>query len=203
MALADFAAVAAFHGHRCPGLAMGYRAAVAAMARLGIERAGDEDLVAVVENDSCAVDAFQVVAGCTFGKGNLVFRDHGKQVYTLFDRCRQQGVRLAVHWPGVPESSGEQDAWQRYLAGDRSAGVQEVVARVRQRKMEAILAAAEEELFCFGPPHVPLPGRARVYPAVPCDLCGERVMAPRVVVRQGRSLCLPCAGRSPAGGRDG
>ena len=198
MALADFAAVVAFHGHCCPGLAMGYRAAVAAMTRLGLARAKDEDLVVVVENDSCAVDGFQVVAGCTFGKGNLVFRDYGKQVYTLFDRRRQEGVRLAVCWPGVSESEEEQEAWRRYLAGDRSDRVARIVERTRQRKMAAILAAAEEELFCFGPPQEPLPERARLHPTVACDRCGERVMAPRVVRWHDRSLCRPCADREAA-----
>jgi len=68
-----------FHGHFCPGLAIGYRAAQIAMDALRTDRAEDEELVAIVENDSCAVDAVQVLSGCTFGKGNLIFRDHGKQ----------------------------------------------------------------------------------------------------------------------------
>ena len=66
----------AFHGHACPGLAMGYRVAVAAMARLCANRSEDEDLVTVVENDACSVDAVQLICGCTFGKGNLIFQDH-------------------------------------------------------------------------------------------------------------------------------
>ena len=75
-----------FHGHACPGLALGYRVAVAAMSRLCAARAEDEDLVAIVENDACGVDAVQYVCGCTFGKGNLIFRDHGKHVTTVFNR---------------------------------------------------------------------------------------------------------------------
>jgi formylmethanofuran dehydrogenase subunit E len=64
-----------FHGHECIGLASGYRVAEAAMDALGDGRDIDEEMVAVVENDSCAVDAIQVVTGCTLGKGNLIFRD--------------------------------------------------------------------------------------------------------------------------------
>ena len=51
--------VAAFHGHLCPGLLIGYRAALVALNFLGVERAVDEDLVLITENDSCSVDAFQ------------------------------------------------------------------------------------------------------------------------------------------------
>ena len=46
-----------FHGHLCPGLVYGYRVAKAAMNLLEINRSRDEEVVAVSENDSCAVDA--------------------------------------------------------------------------------------------------------------------------------------------------
>ena len=75
-----------FHGHECPGLAIGYKMATAAMEALESLRAEDEDLVAIVENDACGVDALQCITGCTFGKGNLLFRDYGKQVYTIYSR---------------------------------------------------------------------------------------------------------------------
>ena len=60
-----------FHAHECPGLAMGYRMATASMSELDSIRAEDEEIVAIVENDACGVDALQCVTGCTFGKGNL------------------------------------------------------------------------------------------------------------------------------------
>src|SRR5574341_67539 len=41
-----------FHGHLCPGLALGYRVAKAALRELGAVRPQDEELVAVVESDS-------------------------------------------------------------------------------------------------------------------------------------------------------
>ncbi|NOZ25951.1 MAG: formylmethanofuran dehydrogenase, partial [Nitrospirae bacterium] len=65
-----------FHGHVCPGLALGYRVSDLVLRELG-PRSEDEELVAIVENNSCAVDAIQVMTGCTFGKGNLIFRDYG------------------------------------------------------------------------------------------------------------------------------
>ena len=88
-----------FHGHACPGLATGYRVATAAMSILGVKRPNDEELVCVAETDACGVDAIQFLLGCTLGKGNLIYRDHGKQVYTLI--CRQKGrsVRVAVTDP--------------------------------------------------------------------------------------------------------
>jgi formylmethanofuran dehydrogenase subunit E len=66
-----------FHGHSCPGLALGYRAAQYVMDALRAGRSDDEELVCIVENDACGVDAIQVVAGCSVGKGNLILRDLG------------------------------------------------------------------------------------------------------------------------------
>jgi len=47
----------AFHGHACPGLALGYRAAQYALGALKAGRSDDEELVCIVENDACGVDA--------------------------------------------------------------------------------------------------------------------------------------------------
>ncbi|HPX56864.1 MAG TPA: FmdE family protein, partial [Syntrophales bacterium] len=97
-----------FHGHLCPGLVYGYRVAMEAMARLGLARAEDEETVLISENDSCAVDAFQVLLGTTLGKGNLILRDYGKNAYTVFDRNTGRALRFIrrksyVYGGTVPE----------------------------------------------------------------------------------------------------
>lgn len=51
--------VIAFHGHYCPGVTIGYRATLLALRELGVQRARDEELVAICENDACGVDAVQ------------------------------------------------------------------------------------------------------------------------------------------------
>jgi len=50
--------IQAFHGHLCPGLVMGIRAAEIALQEIGAHSA-DEEVVAVVETDMCAIDAIQ------------------------------------------------------------------------------------------------------------------------------------------------
>ena len=42
----------AFHGHECPGLAIGVRASVVAMEKLSTGSSEDEELVCVTENDA-------------------------------------------------------------------------------------------------------------------------------------------------------
>ena len=95
----------AFHGHLCPGLTTGIRVAEVALREIG-PHAEDEELVAVVETDSCGVDAIQYLLGCTFGKGNLIHLDHGQSVFT-FSR-RSDGKTLRVR--ATPRERKPQDA---------------------------------------------------------------------------------------------
>jgi formylmethanofuran dehydrogenase subunit E len=188
--------VSEFHGHVCPGLAVGYRASLLALKELG-RRAEDEELVAVVENDSCAVDAVQVMTGCTFGKGNLVFRDYGKQVYTFIARPSGESLRVSVNWMSPPETEEEEEAWDRYMKGDRSGDVLKAVHDRRSRRIQAILDAPEGELFSVSKGRAEPPLEARIYPSVRCELCGEKVMEPRARLRDGKVLCLPCFEGAP------
>ena len=62
----------AFHGHECPGLAIGVKVCEAVVEKMGVSPAFDEELVCITENDACGVDAIQALLSCTMGK---VLRD--------------------------------------------------------------------------------------------------------------------------------
>lgn len=189
----EFAEVVKFHGHVCPGLAMGFRAATLAVSELAALRAGDEELVALVENSSCAIDAIQMVSGCTAGKGNLIFYDYGKQVYTFIRRSDGAAVRLAVQWVPAPDDLETASAWRRFGEGERTADVMRIISGRKAQKAKAILDATDKELFLVSRPMVPMPEAARVYPTVSCAICGERVMEPKAKrASNGSYTCIPC-----------
>jgi formylmethanofuran dehydrogenase subunit E len=167
----DYADVLRFHGHACPGLAIGYRLSCAAMAALNVERAGDDELVAIVENDACGIDAVQYLTGCTFGKGNLVFLDYGKSAYTFCVRATGAAVRVVFHRDRIPAA----------VQADRPA------------LASYILAAPEVELISVTTVTVTLPERARVQATERCTGCGEPVMASRLQDLGEMRLCVPCA----------
>lgn len=187
----SFNDVVEFHGHSCPGLALGYRVAMAALQEFG-ERAEDEELVAIVENNSCAVDAVQVITGCTFGKGNLVFRDYGKQVYTFIKRPSGDGIRISVDWKSYEETDEEKSMWDQYMKGDRSEEVLKAVHNRKAKKIGLILEARNEELIKITKGKMDLPEEARIYPSLTCAICGEKVMEPRARVKEGKMVCIPC-----------
>ena len=188
----DFVDAVKFHGHACPGLAIGYRVATLALQELGL-RARDEELVAIVENNSCAVDAIQLLCGCTFGKGNLIFKDYGKQVYTFIRRPQPESVRIAVSWVPPPEDPETAAMWKRYSGGERSPEVTAAVQDRKARKLRSVLDAYDSELFDVKRLVVEMPEPARIYESIACESCGEKVMAPRTKVVDGRVLCIPCS----------
>lgn len=185
-----FEDVVKFHGHSCPGLALGYRVAIAALEELG-GRSHDEEIVCIVENDSCAVDAVQVITGCTFGKGNLIFKDYGKQVYTFIDRRSGKAVRISVDFE-FKETEHERTLWQRFMEGERTHEVIEFIQKRKAEKIKQILNAKKEEILKITYPEIAPPKEAKIFKSIRCENCGEKVAEPKARLLNGKVLCIPC-----------
>lgn len=188
----DLKKVIEFHGHLCPGLAYGYRISKAAMEYFG-KRALDEELVVIVENKSCAVDAIQVITGCTFGKGNLIHKDYGKQVYTFYIRNSGEAVRFSVDFH-YQETEEEKAVWEQFLNGNESPEILARVTEQKQRKTRAILMAPEADLLKIKIVKMEPPSKAGLFKNFRCAICGEKMMEPRARIKNGRTVCIPCAG---------
>jgi formylmethanofuran dehydrogenase subunit E len=178
-----------FHGHLCPGLALGYRVAKAALRELGAARPQDEEFVAVVENDSCAADAIQFITGCTFGKGNLIFHDYGKHVYTFFNRRTGKGIRISEDYRGFEGDKRFPDLKKKQEMGE---DVSLDMEAYKMEKAAAILKAEEKELLTIVSATAPLPNEARIRGSVRCANCGEKFMESRGRVKNGKIVCIPC-----------
>lgn len=188
-----FEDVVRFHGHACPGLALGYRVGLRAIKELNLsDISSDEEIVAIVENDSCAVDAIQVMTGCTFGKGNLIFKDYGKQVYTFARRPSGESIRISIDFNPPEESEEEKAYWKRYSSGDRSEDVLKAIHDRKAKKIRAILDSTDDELMKVTRQEIHLPEEARIYPSIRCEVCGEKVAEPKARIKDGRIVCIPC-----------
>ncbi len=190
----DFQKCAAFHGHVCPGLAIGYRAANAGMAWLKETRAEDEELVAIVETDACGADAVQVLTGCTFGKGNFIYKDHGKNVYTLAGRKSGRGVRVALK-PAVMElSERHRQLIEKLRADNATEEERKEFWELHRKKSRDILEKPLEDLFSIKRLNPQIPPKARMDPSKLCARCGEPTMGSKLVNFQGKDICRDCLG---------
>ena len=175
----------AFHGHECPGLAIGFKAVEAVVDEFGLN-AGclpvvDEELVCITENDACGVDAIQALLGCTYGKANLIPRLRGKMAFSFY-------IRDAALQDNVSQSAPSQDVRSMRLClrpdlrGDMS----------REEYQAFLLATPYEDLFEIDKVICDLPEPARHFASLPCSICGESTAEYALRLQEGKPVCLDC-----------
>jgi formylmethanofuran dehydrogenase subunit E len=189
----DYRACIEFHGHTCMGVTIGYMAAKLGMKVLGEIRAIDEELIVIVETDACCCDAIQVLTGCTFGKGNFFYLDHGKMAFTFASRTTSQGVRLLLK-PEIFQIPERERALAEKISS-RSYTLAE------QKEYEIIYEARGEDFFSRGPEaffevdhitELKLPPKAPRAPSIACEICGEMVMKTKLTELGGHLVCRGC-----------
>ncbi len=157
----------AFHGHECPGLAIGVSAVKCFFELYGNNVSQDEEVVCIVENDTCAVDAIQALVGCTFGKGNLIYMPHFKKVFNFYLRNSGKSVRLYFK-DEVPNNM------------------------TKQEKTAYIMGKNAMDMFDVSVPVYEVPQKAKVMESAKCDLCGEFARKDKVINVDGKNLCPAC-----------
>ena len=192
----DFKNCATFHGHVCPGLATGFIGAKAALAWLKENRSEDEDLVALVETDACMVDAIQVLTGCTFGKGNLLYKDYGKVAFSLLSRRSGKGVRLSMK-PGVFKLPEEHMALiQKRMNDTATPEDNQRFWELHHKRAHSILEQDPGNIFDFTPTSIDMPEKASILQSKQCEVCGEPTMESKLCESEGKMVCRGCADRS-------
>jgi len=188
----DFNQCVKFHGHLCPGLAIGFRAAQVLMKRLGVRKAPDEELVVMVETDACGADAIQVMTGCTFGKGNFIFKNYGKHAFSLMDRKRGTGVRVCLR-PDIFKNDAEFLLLFERVQNEEASPVElERFGQLQMEKTKKILDGDSDFLFKIEEISPDIPAKARVIESGICDLCGEPTKRDLLLQRNGKQRCILC-----------
>lgn len=156
-----------FHGHICPGVALGVLVAKYILEQK-FDYSLDEELVAVVENDNCSIDAIQALLGTTYGKGNLIHLDYGKNNFTIYSRKSKKAIRLALKSSIFKKN------------------------QTRDERVRTILSSNPEEIFDIREVEFNPPERAQIEESIPCQICNELTMSSRIIEYQGSKMCIPC-----------
>ena len=189
----DFAKCVEFHGHICPGLSIGFQAAKVLMARLGARKAPDEELVAVVETDDCGVDAIQVMTGCTFGKGNLIFKNYGKHAFSLVNRKKGKAMRVCLR-PDAFKADSEYLSIFEKVQNDKASPKELTRFReLQQERILKILDADAESLFKFEKILPDIYPKAQVTESGICDFCKEPTKVDLLRNIDNKKVCILCA----------
>ncbi|MCL6592084.1 MAG: TraR/DksA C4-type zinc finger protein [Firmicutes bacterium] len=170
------------------------------MKEFGLASDGMEELLAIIEINSCFCDGIQYVTGCTLGNNALIYRDYGKTAVTL---CRRdgRGLRLAV-------KSGYREQLDQ-LVPEFTPLFQKVVterevddaARLEFKKAAAkasfmLLEMPWEDIITAAPITIAIPEYAPIRESIVCENCHENVMGSKIVEHGGKRLCRACAAGS-------
>ena len=165
----------AFHGHKCPAMPMGLRVGAAAMNKLGVERAQDGQLLALVElgEDHCATcfgDGIQMITGCTFGKGNIRKLHHGKWGVTLIDTKTGRAVRVTPKAEAMLANK-KSDFFAKYR--EKGIPASKVPAEVVDPLVKKVMSAPENQLLDVGEiMEYAVPKKVDSFAGFVCDNCG-------------------------------
>ncbi|MGL1932282.1 MAG: FmdE family protein [Desulfotalea sp.] len=183
--------VISFHGHSCPGLAIGIRAAEYALREM--PDVVKNDFVCVTETDMCGIDALQYLTGCTAGKGNLIHRDYGKIAFSFFDRSKNTGFRIFLKDREDYEHHDKNtELMAKKNSGVISAAEQEILSKLREETHHYYMSAPLEELFRKTEVERKPPRPAKILQSLTCDACSEKTMESRTRRFAGETLCIPC-----------
>ncbi|WP_027720450.1 FmdE family protein [Maridesulfovibrio zosterae] len=180
-----------FHGHQCPGLAIGIRVSDLCLNELGHNN--DSPLVAICETDMCGVDAIQFFTGCSVGKGNLLFKDYGKMAFTFYRRNDEKGFRALLNPQFMKKQRDEMSRLMKLVAKNEATAEEKTKCNdIRSECEKAYLNADLDELFFITEPQLPMPRPAQILQSLVCDNCNELHMESRSRKFMGQTLCTPC-----------
>jgi len=184
-----------FHGHKCPAMPLGIRAGLAAMEKLGVEKASNKELHCYAETGyshatMCFVDGVQVATGCTFGKSNIEKLDYSKNAITLVDVKNKKAVRIKLN--PVFQEKGLDSEFIRL----RSKGIEpkDIKPEIVDPLIEKIWNAPDEEILIisdiFSYDFKPKKG---TFEWNICEDCGDIVFAHGIRIKNGKKLCISCS----------
>ncbi len=182
-----------FHGHTCPGLAIGFRAAQLALRELFKEDIPLEKRWTQVDSSYCAcgIDAVQILTGCSTGKGNLVVKDWGKEVYTFGISGKPEALRIVIKkeaWP--PDKFWE--TRKKVMSGEAGEEERENFLQMREKATKAALELSEEDFCTYSWIKKEFPAKKYEFKLVDCPSCGEPVQENRLQEWEGKNVCGSC-----------
>ncbi|GAB4436781.1 MAG: hypothetical protein Kow0031_18580 [Anaerolineae bacterium] len=135
------------------------------------------------------------MTGCTYGKGNLIHLDYGKNAFTFFRRSDGKAIRIVTRpdaWSSILDD--EHLALRRKMsAGEATEADRQRFQEIHQQRSAMILERPLDTMFNVTElADATLPAKARVHDSITCAGCGESVMETRSRVFRGDSYCIPC-----------
>lgn len=183
------------HGHKCPAMPSGLRVGAAAMNALGVQRAKDGQLLALVELGdnhcaTCFADGVQMITGCTFGKGNIKKLHYGKWGVTLVETKTGRAVRVT---PTADAMLANKKS--KFFTEYRMKGIpaSQVPKEVVEPLVEKVMTIPDEQMLLVSEIfHYDIPKKADSFNGFVCDECHEMTVEGFGRPFEDKKVCQPC-----------
>ncbi len=185
----------AFHTHRCPYLAIGFRMGNLAMAALRFERSRNRGLLVLPEFGegnpyTCIVDGIRAATGAIYGQIMIAKTFYGKLAASFYYPQRGGAIRYSLRPEFVDQLEQSRFHALRLRGVDPSdmppQVIEEVLAWLEELPDDAIFKVEHEVGF-------PYQQMQLSYAKSRCARCGEYVIDAFVRNVGGRPLCIPCS----------
>ncbi len=178
---------------------IGFRMGTIALEKLGVEKSQNHEMhvlseMGVGHPQGCMQDGIMAATSATFGKGLIEKLYYGKEAATFWYPGKG-AVRMAL-----------KNEFQDKLAPHeffkyRKKGIEpsKIPDPVRQDIIDIVLNASVDDLFNIKmlPDFVYKPVKGS-FAKAKCEVCGEYVFERYLRVKDGKKVCIPCAGHEPA-----
>ena len=183
------------HGHVCPAMPLGIRAALEAMNKLGVERARNKELHVLMENGPshaalCFSEGVQVGTSATFGKGEIARTNEGKNAFTLIEKQTGKSIRITIKW----------EFFEKMMSSDfvikRKEGIEpyNIDQKLPLSMIQNMLKAPAEAIFSFGEIKQVSPILKKgTFNYHQCTLCQEPVYESGIRIQNGHYVCVACS----------
>ncbi|HOK25130.1 MAG TPA: FmdE family protein [Bacteroidales bacterium] len=188
-----------FHGHKCPFMPIGYRMGTLALNKLGVERCKDHEMhvfseMGVGHPQGCMQDGIMSATGATFGKGMLDRLYYGKVAAIFW----YPGIKGAVRIYVKNEFQDKMAPHEFFAYRKKGIEPSQIPLNVCEDIIDMVLTATDDELFKITElpdfEYKPVKGS---FNKAKCENCGEYVFERYLRVKDGKKVCIQCAGHAP------
>ena len=188
-----------FHGHNCPFMPIGYRMGSIALQKLAVERCKDHEMhifseMGIGHPQTCMQDGLMIATGATFGKSMIDRLYYGKIAATFW----YPGIKGAVRIYLRNEFQDKMAPHEFFVYRKKGIEPSHIPDNVCQDIINMVLEATDKELFTITKlpdfEYKPVKGS---FAKANCEVCGEYVFERYLRVKDGKKVCIPCAGHEP------
>lgn len=185
----------AFHTHRCPYLAIGFRMGSLAMTALRFVRNRNRGLLVLPEFGegnpyTCIVDGIRAATGASYGQIVIAKTFYGKLAATFYYPQRGGAIRYSLR----PEFVDALELTRFHAFRSRGVDPNDMPPGAIEEALAWLDTLTNDEIFVVEPqigfPYQPMP---LTYAKTRCARCGEYVLDAFVRITDGQPMCIPCS----------